>query len=482
MEENEEHVAAAVNESNGVTTALKKLSCLLRGLWNADWMGFVEHEKEHNPNLVSHKSRAIPKASKTRYASYALMARFVEDHEELLHCFLEKKVGEHAFADEIQTGLFGNSLAVAMRKVLVCGLSQVLLPLMHIGNHHRELLPYLHDFRLLQRHLLALASNPLMLQQCFACPVQSYASPLLSSEVLPTMENFAAQSWTAPGDDGDLQALLAKEFISSALFMLYKHAGQFMEMREEEEEDDWETYSLTPSQLEAVYEAEKQKETEEELQEKEEQQAMMTTDAATMDPLAENLAAFCPTNRSGETIFSMVNRLWRDNRLMRAPIMQAVVKLRALPDLPEFELPALFQRFAARFKTRTQARNLLDETPSRAEITRTRYEGRLEQQESTRARNQRRQQDDHREKPIRDFLQQRYGFVLPSGKRLTVKHMKDHMRRVKGDYPQLRLCLGNRREETVNNFLQFLEQLGGQQQQQQQQLLQPPRRPQQQRQ
>ncbi|KAL6054114.1 hypothetical protein QOT17_017560 [Balamuthia mandrillaris] len=112
-------------------------------------------------------------------------------------------------------------------------------------------------------------------------------------------------------------------------------------------------------------------------------------------------------------------------------------------------------------------------------------EGRLEQQESTRARNQRRQQDDHREKPIRDFLQQRYGFVLPSGKRLTVKHMKDHMRRVKGDYPQLRLCLGNRREETVNNFLQFLEQLGGQQQQQQQQqqqLLQPPRRPQQQRQ
>ncbi|KAL6046896.1 hypothetical protein QOT17_021959 [Balamuthia mandrillaris] len=136
MEENEEHVAAAVNESNGVTTALKKLSCLLRGLWNADWMGFVEHEKELNPNLVSHKRRAIPKASKTRYASYALMARFVEDHEELLHCFLEKKVGEHAFADEIQTGLFGNSLAVAMRKVLVCGLSQVLLPLMHIGNHH----------------------------------------------------------------------------------------------------------------------------------------------------------------------------------------------------------------------------------------------------------------------------------------------------------------------------------------------------------
>ncbi|KAL6059410.1 hypothetical protein QOT17_014241 [Balamuthia mandrillaris] len=136
MEENEEHVAAAVNESNGVTTALKKLSCLLRGLWNADWMGFVEHEKEHNPNLVSDKSRAIPKASKTRYASYALMARFVEDHEELLHCFLEKKVGEHAFADEIQTGLFSNSLAVAMRKVLVCGLSQVLLLLMHIGNHH----------------------------------------------------------------------------------------------------------------------------------------------------------------------------------------------------------------------------------------------------------------------------------------------------------------------------------------------------------
>ncbi|KAL6062758.1 hypothetical protein QOT17_012034 [Balamuthia mandrillaris] len=63
--------------------------------------------------------------------------------------------------------------------------------------------------------------------------------------------------------------------------------------------------------------------------------------------------------------------------------------------------------------------------------------------------------------------------------------MKDHMRRVKGDYPQLRLCLGNQREETVNNFLQFLEQLGGQQQQQQQQqqqLLQPPRRSQQQRQ
>ncbi|KAL6046895.1 hypothetical protein QOT17_021958 [Balamuthia mandrillaris] len=189
---------------------------------------------------------------------------------------------------------------------------------------------------------------------------------------------------------------------------------------------------------------------------------MMMMDAATMDLLAENLAAFCPTNRSGETIFSMVNHLWRDNRLMRAPIMQAVVKLHALPDLPKFKLPALFQRFAARFKTHTQARNLLDKTPSRAEITRTHYEGRLEQQESTRAWNQRCQQDDHREKPIQDFLQQRYGFVLLSGKRLTVKHMKDHMRRVKGNYPQLRLCLGNRREETVNNFLQFLEQLGGQ--------------------
>ncbi|KAL6072556.1 hypothetical protein QOT17_005379 [Balamuthia mandrillaris] len=453
--EDEERVAAAINKSNGVTTALKKLSCLLRGLWNADWMGFVEHAKECNPNLVSHTSRAIPKASKTRYASYALMARFVEDHEELLRRFLETKEGEHAFADEIQTGLFGNSLAVAMRKVLVCGLSQVLLPLMHIGNHHQELLPYLHDFQLLQHHLLALASNPLMLKQCFACPVQSYALPLLSSEVLPTMENFAAKSWVAPRDDGDLQALLAKEFISSALFMLYKHAGQFMEMREEEEEDDWETYSLTPSQVEAVYEAEKQKETEEELQEQEEQQAMMTTDAATIGPAG------------GEPCrLFMVNRLWRDNCLMRAPIMQAVVKLRALPDLPKFELPALFQRFAAWFKTRTQARNLLDETPSCAEITRTRYEGRLEQQESTRARNQRHQQNDHREKPIQDFLQQRYGFVLPSGKRLTGKHMKDHMRRLKGDYPHLRLCLGNRREEMVMNFLQFLEQLSGQQQQQ----------------
>ncbi|KAL6066928.1 hypothetical protein QOT17_009289 [Balamuthia mandrillaris] len=385
--EDEERVAAAINESNGVTTALKKLSCLLRGLWNADWMGFVEHAKERNPNLVSHKSRAIPKTSKTRYASYALMACFVEDHEELLR-FLETKEHEHAFADEIQTGLFGNSLAVAMCKVLVCGLSQVLLPLMHISNHHQELLPYLHDFWLLQHHLLALAFNSLMLKQCFACPVQSYDSPLLSSKVLPTMENFAAQSWVAPRDDGDLQVLLAKEFISSALFMLYKHAGQFMEMREEEEEDDWETYSLTPSQVEAVYKAEKQKETKEELQEQEEQQGMMMTNAATMDPLAEILAAFCPMNHSGETIFSMVNRLWRDNRLMRAPIMQAVVKLRVLPDLPQFELPALFQHFAAQFKTHTQARNLLDETPSCAEITRTRYEGCLEQQKSMQAWNQ----------------------------------------------------------------------------------------------
>ncbi|KAL6057618.1 hypothetical protein QOT17_015342 [Balamuthia mandrillaris] len=142
-------------------------------------------------NLVSHKSRAIPKASKTRYASYALMACFVEDDEELL----QRKKSEHAFADEIQTGL-SISLAVAMCKVLVCGLSKVLLTLMHISNHHQELLPYLHDFQLLQHHLLALAlaSNSLMLKQCFACLVQSYASPLLSSKVLPTMENFAAQS------------------------------------------------------------------------------------------------------------------------------------------------------------------------------------------------------------------------------------------------------------------------------------------------
>ncbi|KAL6061424.1 hypothetical protein QOT17_012914 [Balamuthia mandrillaris] len=50
--------------------------------------------------------------------------------------------------------------------------------------------------------------------------------------------------------------------------------------------------------------------------------------------------------------------------------------------------------------------------------------------------------------------------------------------RKRNEERQRRLCLGNRREETVTNFLQFLEQLSGQQQQQQ--LLEPQRRPQQQ--
>ncbi|KAL6047892.1 hypothetical protein QOT17_021368 [Balamuthia mandrillaris] len=80
-------------------------------------MDLVEHEKEQ-PYHGSHMRKSIPKASKTRYASYARMAGIVEEYKELLHHFLQTKEGEHTFADEIQTGLYQENLRPSISNLL----------------------------------------------------------------------------------------------------------------------------------------------------------------------------------------------------------------------------------------------------------------------------------------------------------------------------------------------------------------------------
>jgi len=205
----------------------------------------------------------------------------------------------------------------------------------------------------------------------------------------------------------DRIAVLQHEWIRGALYMLAKHNTKFMQ--------DGEYYNI------------------------QENRAMKAT------------------NRSGERIFSTLNRVLSSHPNVRAPIISGIIKIKALGE-------ALFQEIHDTYaspETWRQARALLDACPRQHTLCKERYahwteNAGLRQQ----GRQNRRKQPDPREDKIKRFLSQ-MGVTVPE-KKLTVNFMLNQLRQLKQSSSFLltiKILLPRRKDDLLYHFSQVIEAL-----------------------
>jgi hypothetical protein len=161
--------------------------------------------------------------------------------------------------------------------------------------------------------------------------------------------------------------------------------------------------------------------------------------------------AMMATNRSGERIFSTVNRVLSSHGEVRAPIIAGIVKIRALGE-------AFFKQAHEQYAscgTWNKARELLNSTPTQRELSTARlahWEDRSGQRQQVLDKvyiplldgavvwlmlisffphnTGRAQEEDPRVTKILTFLAER-NVAMPTNRRLTVKFMLDQLRQLK---------------------------------------------------
>lgn len=400
------------SKRNGITSGLKKLSKQFRVYWKQDFEGFVWKRLDNfaacNPSAPQQRPPTFEKGSQTRYVSFHNLAHTVVKNKDHIEQFLNLKIAE------------GNETALHLKKTLFSSLSQNLLEVMAIGRN-RLLLPmmkiaqetnaarYRSDMRqLLQDIIIQSGLQTGYIRRLFGCEDEEEWEPILDRLPHHTGRDALLQQlvcnsdeYGTAGDDVTRQRYaLAREFVKAALHICAKHNPFMLGFEDMEQE------------------------------------------------LRETIKA---TNRSGEGLFSLLNRLWQANHNIRDCIIESIARIRSSCGKG---LNRMFATYADRMGTRAKGRKRLDQAPTRQSVARAKHSVLQADRHSTITRHQARQTQQLNESPVANYLTKHFQW---SGGKLTVQVMKDAMRNLAATYKgQYKLTLGARRAQTLTNFLTFI--------------------------
>jgi hypothetical protein len=380
---------------NRVTTILHALSKALRKRWHDCFYGYLA---EHSyPRFTIHRT------TKTRYASFDVLALTVTTHKQILLDWIN--ANKDSLAGAADTAILVQLCEPTVQQVIAImalGAKKFLLPMMERCNHITSMGEYTSYIQNIDRSLWKLNnSGDALASQFETAYVAGFEENLVhhaDNASSSSLEQLKFNAGSAPSTT-DYSLWLAREWVRSALFILHKHSSKFLEGGEY-------VRQLRPRQ-----------------------------------PLK-------PTNRSGERLFALVNTIWKGNSATRAVIMAAITKIRASP---QQKLLPLFNRYWQRFAVQKKARQLLDSALTRAKVVNERYH-RL--QETRQKAKQRQQRSYHDATPVAAFFRSQ-GWDAP---RMTVKVMKNKLRVLKNQYRgRFRVLLGQSRNQVISNFKAFIK-------------------------
>ncbi|KAL6040197.1 hypothetical protein QOT17_025494 [Balamuthia mandrillaris] len=342
--------------------------------WKSSFQGLVRERKQRQQTIdgssASNKDPhiSIPRVTETRYVSFERMAGVVlEHHDALLEFFKLHSQDTDAETAKLLFQVLSNPLVTRVLHVMTWGL-RWLKQLMAVGNRVKKRETYVAHLQAFFQDIVRFKQSPKQLATNLNVP-WSLIEPYVSS-------NSKTNGMGSSGMPHDVLAFyLAQDWCDCAHMLLSKYNQSLLSL-EEKEALEGEEDNTIPSQQQLYKQ---------------------------QQPSQQQLNEQLPTSPLPLPLFSLLNRLWKDNNNVRWPIVSAMAKVRSVS---EVQLADSMYLFSNQFKLRNKARCCINTAITRKKA-----------QEA--------------EKDVVDYLH--HINFLPSGSKLTVAYLKKFLRSKRED-------------------------------------------------